>query len=126
MEWITRLLNEVPAVAPYRAQLELLAREHAELKAENARLHDELSWFIPKWDTLDGDAVSTLEYLSRVERGQPQEIASANRVNIQIAETYLLFLVRLNFVHAAEGSDAHFRISGKGRRYLLDRGLLTA
>lgn len=123
---MNRLLKEVPAAAQYRAQLETLVREHAELKAENERLHDELAWFIPKWDTLDGDAVRTLEYLSRVERGYPQEIAGANQVNIQIVETYLLFLVKLNFVHAAEGSDAHFRISGKGRRYLLDRGLLTA
>ena len=123
---MTSLLNEVPAAAPYRAQLETLAREHAELKAENERLHDELSWFIPKWDTLDGDAVRTLEYLSRVERGHAQEIAAANRVNIQIAESYLLFLVKLHHVRAADGSTTHFQILERGRRYLRDRGLLTA
>jgi hypothetical protein len=123
---MTRLLKEVPEAAPYRAQLESLFREHAELKAENERLQDELAWFIPKWDTLDGDAVRTLEYLSRVERGHPQEIAGANQVNIQIVESYLVFLLKLRFVHAVDGSEAHFRISDKGRRYLHDRGLLAA
>lgn len=123
---MTRLLNEVPGAAQYRAQLESLVREHAELKAENVRLHDELSWFIPKWDTIDGDAVRTLEYLSRVECGDAQEISGANRVNIQIAESYLLFLVKLRYVHAAPGSETRFQISDRGRRYLLDRGLLAA
>lgn len=125
MEWINKLLKEVPAAAQYRPQLESLAREHAELKTENAKLHDELAWFIPKWDTLDGDAVCTLEYLSRVERGIPQEIASANQVNIQIAESYLVYLVKGQYAHAADG-DQYFYISDKGRRYLSDRGLLPA
>jgi hypothetical protein len=126
VEWITRLLNEVPGAGQYRAQLESLAREHSELKAENARLHDELAWFIPKWDTLDGDAVRTLEYLSRVECGHPQEIAKANQVNIQIVESYLVFLARWEYVHAADGGELHFNISDKGRRYLHERGLLAA
>lgn len=126
MEWINKMLDDVPAAAPYRAQLESLAREHAELKAENLRLSDELAWFIPKWDTLDGDAVRTLEYLSRVERGQPPEIARANQVNIQIVESYLVYLVKGEFVHSAANGEQHFRISEKGRRYLSDRGLLKA
>lgn len=124
MEWITKMLNDVPATAPYRVQLESLVREHAELKAENMRLSDELDWFIPKWDTLDGDAVRTLEYLSRVEHGQPPEIAAANRVNIQIVESYLIYLVKGRFVHTAANGGQHFQISAKGRRYLMDRGLL--
>ncbi len=126
MEWISRLLDEVPGATPYRAQLESLMREHAELKAENARLHDELAWFIPKWDTLDGDAVRTLEYLSCVERGHPQEIAKANQVNIQIVESYLVFLEQWQYVHAAAGGEPHFNISDKGRRYLRERDLLKA
>ena len=60
MDWITQLLKDAPAAAPYRAQLEELAREHTELRTENARLRDELAWFIPQWETLDGDAVRTL------------------------------------------------------------------
>jgi hypothetical protein len=123
VEWITRLLNEVPAAAQYRAQLETLAREHAELKAENARLNEELETFIPKWDTLDGDAVRTLEYLSRVERGHPREIAAANRVNIQIVESYLGFLEKWQYVRASAGGEPHFNIADKGRRYLRERGL---
>lgn len=126
MEWISRLLDEVPGTTPYRARLESLMREHAELKAENARLHDELAWFIPKWDTLDGDAVRTLEYLSRVERGHPQEIAKANQVNIQIVESYLVFLEQWQYVHAVAGGEPHFNISDKGRRYLRERDLLKA
>lgn len=126
MEWINKMLNEVPATAPYRLQLESLVREHAELKAENTRLSDELAWFIPKWDTLDGDAVRTLEYLSRVERGVPPEIASANQVNIQIVESYLAYLVKGQYVHGAANGGQHFHISEKGRRYLSDRGLLKA
>ncbi len=126
MEWINKMLKEVPAAAQYQQQLESLAREHAALKTENARLHDELAWFIPKWDTLDGDAVRTLEYLSRVERGIPQEIAQSNQVNIQIVESYLQYLIKGQFVHATDNSAQYFHISEKGRRYLRDRGLLPA
>lgn len=121
-----QLLQEVPAAAQYRAQLEALAHEHAELKVENARLQEELAWFIPQWDTLDGDAVRTLEYLSRVARGQPQEIAAANQVNIQIVETYLSYLVKGQYAHAPGDGAPHFTISAKGRRYLRERGLLKS
>lgn len=124
MEWITQLLNDAPAAAPYRARLEQLAREHAELEAENARLRDELAWFIPQWDTLDGDAVRTLEYLSGVERAQPPEIAEANRVNLQIVESYLVYLAKGQYVQATVNGEPHFHISAKGRRYLSERGLL--
>ncbi|MGE0559285.1 MAG: hypothetical protein AB7E73_12135 [Burkholderiales bacterium] len=126
VDWITQLLKDAPAAAPYRAQLETLAREHAELKAENARLKDELAWFIPQWDTLDGDAVRTLEHLSRVERAQPPEIAAVNKVNIQIVESYLVYLAKGEFVHPPLNGEPHFRISAKGRRYLNDRGLPKA
>ena len=124
MDWITQLLKDAPAAAPYRAQLEELAREHTELRTENARLRDELAWFIPQWETLDGDAVRTLEYLSGVEHARPPEIAEANRVNIQIVESYLLFLARGQYVQAQAGGGPHFHISAKGRRYLSERGLL--
>jgi len=124
VDWIYNMMLEVPAVAPYRAQLEALAREHAALTAENARLNDELAWFIPRWDTLDGDAVRTLEYLSRVAHGHPQDIARAHGVNIQIVESYLAFLVKGDYVHRAAAAEAQFRLSAKGRRYLSDRGLL--
>lgn len=126
VEWITQLLQEVPGAAQYRAQLESLAREHAELKVENTRLQDELTWFIPQWDTLDGDAVRTLEYLSRVERAQPPEIAAANQVNIQIVDSYLSYLVRGQYAHAPADRAPQFSISAKGRRYLRERGLLKA
>ncbi len=125
MEWITQLLQEVPAAAQYRAQLESLAREHADLKVKNQWLEEELAWFIPQWDTLDGDAVRTLEYLSRVERALPPEIAAANQVNIQIVDSYLLFLVRGQYAHAPADSAPQFSISAKGRRYLRERGLLN-
>ena len=126
MEWITQLLQEVPAAAQYRAQLESLAREHAALKVENTRLRDELAWFIPQRDTLDGDAVRTLEYLARVERAQPPEIAAANQVNIQIVESYLSYLVQGQYAHVPVGDKLQFNISVKGRRYLRERGLLKA
>lgn len=126
MEWITSLLNDVPAAAQYRAQLEALAREHAALRAENARLNEEIEMFIRKWDTLDGDAVRTLEYLARVERGHPQEIARANQVNIQIVESYLGFLLQLQYVQTSASDEAHFNIADKGRRYLRERGLWPA
>lgn len=126
VDWITQLLKDAPAAAPYRVRLETLAREHAELKAENARLQDELAWFIPQWDTLDGDAVCTLQYLARVEGAQPPEIAAANCVNIQIVETYLAYLAKGQYVQAPANGGSHFNISAKGRRYLGDRGLLQA
>lgn len=123
MEWITQLLKDAPAAAKYRTQLETLAREHAALQAENARLADELAWFIPQWDTLDGDAVRTLEYLSRVEHAEAAEIAAANKVNAQIPETYLAYLAKGRYVQAPTDGGRRYAISAKGRRYLSDRGL---
>ncbi len=116
----------MPAAAPYRAQLESLPREYAALKAENGRLNEQLEMFIRKWDTLDGDAVRALEYLARVERGHPQEIARTNQVNIRIVESYPGFLAQLHYVRVSAADGAHFNISGKGRHYLRGRGLLPA
>jgi predicted nuclease with TOPRIM domain len=119
------LLKEVPAAETYRAKLEALETEVARLRSENDELRTELNRYIDRWETLDGDALETLLYLSRNERGNAVEIARANRVNIQIVETYLKQLVTCQYVHAhVNGDMPHFGIAHKGRWYLSERGLL--
>lgn len=123
---IAQLLKEVPAAQKYRPQLEALEAELDRLKAENARMGAELARFIDRWETLDGDALDTLRYLSRCERGSAAEIAQANRVNIQIVETYLKQLVAGEYVQThANGGSPCFGLAQKGRWYLEERGLLA-
>lgn len=119
------LLKEIPAAEKYRGRLEALEAEVERLAAENAQLKTELARYIDRWETLDGDALETLLYLSRNERGNAVEIAKANKVNIQIVETYLKQLVTCEYVHAhANGEAPHFGLAHKGRWYLEERGLL--
>lgn len=123
MSVVAELMKNVPAAEPYRAALEALERAHAELLAENERLKDQaIEHFTETWETLDGDAVRTLAFLARCERAVPAEVASVNRVHIQIAESYLGFLARQAFVEVLADA-AGYRISVKGRRYLAARGL---
>jgi len=124
---IADLLKEVPEAAKYKTALEKLEQENERLKAENDGLKQELSRVIDRWETLDGDALNALVYLSQNERGNATEIAHAYKVNIQIAETYLKQLVSLQYVHAhANGEAAHYGLAHKGRWYLKERGLLKA
>jgi hypothetical protein len=120
------LLKNVPAAAAYRARLEAMEAELERLQAENAELKTELSRYIDRWETLDGEALNTLLYLACRERGNPLEIADANKVNIQIVETYLRQLVTCQYVHAHDHNEApHYRLADKGRWYLRERGLLN-
>jgi regulator of replication initiation timing len=125
MELIAKLISEVPAAGKYRAELDKLEAENELLKMENAELKKELSQFIDKWETLDGDAVKTLVYLSQRTVAHPGEIAHANAMNFQIVEMYLNFLVTHAYVHPpANGGKSGYDLSHKGRRYLHERGLL--
>lgn len=130
MSVVATLLKQVPASAKFKPKLEALEKELVQLRAENARLQVELAQYIEQWETLDGPQVSALQYLARYERGHAAEIASAITVNIQIAETSLVFLQKCDYVKPAEGGQkpargrkAQFALSAKGARYLRDRGL---
>jgi len=120
---IAKLLREIPAAEKYRAELEAMEQENARLRAENAGLGDDLAQALQDWQTLDHDAVRTLEHLARFERGEPQEIAGANRINIQIVESYLAFLAREQYVVPPRNGEPYYGITHKGRRYLRVRGL---
>ncbi len=125
MGLVAELLNDVPAAAKYRAELEAMEQENERLRAENADLEEELAEYLQQWETLDSDAVRTLEYLSQFERGHPHEIAQACQINIQCVESQLRFLATWQYVHApVNGSEPMFALARKGRRYLSDRGLL--
>lgn len=124
MELIADLLKEIPAAAKYRSGLEAMAKENERLKAENAELQEELAQYIQRWDTLDGDAVKTLVYLSQYERGHASEIAQACQLNLQIVEMYLNNLAAGGYVHAPlNGEEPRHGLAHKGRRYLRERGL---
>ena len=120
------LLGTVPAAAKYRAELETLARENARLHSENTELKNELAQYIEQWETLDGDAVRTLQYLAQGAYASADAIARTHNMNFQIAEMYLHFLVKHAYV-AAPGATAQsgYDLTPKGRRYLRDRGFLT-
>ncbi|MEI7681269.1 MAG: hypothetical protein WCK07_17845, partial [Betaproteobacteria bacterium] len=85
------------------ASVEKLKQKIAALQAENAELKIELEQYIEKWETLDGDAVKALIYLSRNKGGAAKDIAKANGANIQIADHYLKFLNDNHYVRAASG-----------------------
>jgi regulator of replication initiation timing len=123
MEWMEELLGAAPAAAKYRAELEQMAGENARLKAENAGLKSELAQYIEQWETLDGDAVRTLQYLARDAFESADAIARTHNMNFQIAEMYLQFLVKHAYV-ATPAAGAGYDLTAKGRRYLLQRGLL--
>jgi len=121
---IADLIRKIPAAAKYRAALEAMERENVQLKAENDDLKQELAQYLQQWETLDGDAVTTLVYLSQYERGHSHEIAATTKVNPQTVEAYLKFLAQHAYVHPPADGEAGFGIAHKGRRYLRERGLL--
>lgn len=123
---IDDLIRNIPAAAKYRAALEALEREIVQLRVQNEELKRELAQYTERWETLDGDAVTALLYLSQYERGHPHEIAAATKVNAQITESYLRFLALHAYVHSPANGDAGYGISHKGRHYLHERGLLKA
>ena len=126
MNWMEELFAAAPAAVKYRAELEKMARENVRLQAENAELKTELAQYIEQWETLDGDAVRTLQYLAQDAFESAEAIARTHNMNFQIAEMYLQFLVTHAYVHPpAPGGKAGYGLSHKGRRYLRDRAFLT-
>jgi predicted transcriptional regulator len=104
--------------------VEKLKQKIVLLEAENSELKIELEQYIEKWETLDGDAVKVLIYLSRHKTCAAKEVARANGVNVQIADSYLKFLADHHYVRAPGGSGRSYVIAHKGVRYLEERGLL--
>jgi regulator of replication initiation timing len=125
MDWMEDLMRNVPAASPFRAQLEKMAAEHARLSQENTDLKIQLSRHIEQWETLDGDAVKTLQHLAGEAFENADAIARAHKMNFQITDSYLKFLVRHAYV-VAPGASAQksYGLTSKGRRYLQERGLL--
>lgn len=122
---IADLLNEIPAAAKYQSGLDAIEKENQRLIAENAELKEELAHYSQSWNTLDGDAVKTLVYLSQHEHGHAPEIAHAYQMNLQIVEMYLGVLARDDYIHAPlNGAEIRYGIAHKGKRYLRERGLL--
>ena len=125
MGLIAEIVREFPALAKHQAALETMERDNVRLAAENAELKVELAQYIEKWETLDGDAVTTLRYLAQAEYDNAGAIAQAHDMNIQIAELYLQFLVTQAYVAApAAGEKSVYCLTHKGRRYLFERGFL--
>ena len=126
MSVVATLLKQVPAAAKFKSKLEALEHERVALRAENARLQEDLAQYINQWETLDGPQVNTLQYLAAHTSGHAADIAKAIAVNIQIAETSLVFLQKCAYVNddkATRGRKARFCLSAKGVRYLRERGL---
>jgi len=130
---VTTLLKQVPAAAKFAPRLAALEKELLQLRAENARLREELAQYIEQWETLDGPQVGVLQYLALNAPGHATEIADAISINVQIAETSLVFLQKYAYVDAstpvvqkgkpARGRKQRYTLSPKGVRYLRERGL---
>ena len=137
---VTTLLKQVPAAAKFKSKLEALDHEVSQLRAENARLREDLAQYINQWETLDGPQVSVMQYLAAHAQGHAKSIAKTIGVNIQIAETGLVFMVKCGYVHevnmvhgvkaartapavSSAGKAATYALTPKGVRYLRDRGL---
>jgi hypothetical protein len=127
---VATLLKQVPAAAKFKSKLQAMEDELAQLRADNARLQQALAQYIEQWETLDGPQVSTLQFLAVNTNGHAAQIAKAISVNIQIAETSLVFLHKCAYIEAAaahvkplRGETPTFCLSAKGTRYLHSRGL---
>ena len=130
---VATLLKQVPAAAKFKPKLEALETELLQLRAENARLQEGLAQTIEQWETLDGPQVNALQYLAAHTHGHAAEIAQAISVNIQIAETSLVYLLKCAYVNTVKavaaggksvcGRKPQFCLSAKGARYLRERGL---
>jgi predicted transcriptional regulator len=120
----TRRASQSAARPRQDANVEKLKQKIATLEAENAGLKREIEQYLEKWETLDGDAVNALIYLSRHETALPKEVAKGNGVNLQIADSYLKFLSRHDYVRAPATAGKPYSILHKGVRYLEERGLL--
>jgi hypothetical protein len=110
--------------------LQKLQKEVVRLRAENARLNDELAQYVEQWETLDGPQVGTLIYLCERDHGIAPDIAHDLDVNIQIVESSLVFLEKCRYIvqaagvaKSARGKKQRFRLAPKGVRYLKSRGL---
>jgi len=110
--------------------LQKLQKEVTRLRAENARLTDELAQYVEQWETLDGPQVSTLIYLCQRDHGIAPDIARDLDANIQIVESSLVFLEKCQYIvqaasgaKSARGKKQRFRLAPKGVRYLKSRGL---
>jgi hypothetical protein len=119
-----RRATKKPAQPRQHANVDKLTQKIAALEEENAELKSELEQYIEKWETLDGDAVKALRYLSRHKTALPKEVAKGNGVNLQIADSYLRFLSHHSYVRAPGASGKPYTILHKGIRYLEERGLL--
>ena len=132
---VATLLKQVPAAAKFKSKLEALETELLQLRADNARLEEDIAQTINQWETLDGPQVNALQYLAAHQRGHAAEIAIAIAVNIQIAETSLVYLLTCGYVKAvapaqstkstkaAKGKKTPFCVTPKAARYLRERGL---
>ncbi len=113
-----------PTRSGSNAVVEKLKQKIALLESENDGLKTELEHYIHKWETLDGDAVKALIHVSRHKTTLPREVAKANGVNPQIADSYLKFLMQNHYVRAPAAAGKPYTILHKGVRYLQERGLL--
>lgn len=130
MSVVATLLKQVPAAAKFKSKLVALEKELAQLRGENAQLREDLAQYINQWETLDGPQVDALQYLAAHGNGHAADIAKTVAVNIQIAETSLLFLQKYDYVSvaaaggkSARGKKTQYALSPKGTRYLRERGL---
>ena len=138
MGWIADLLKEIPSAARYKAELEELEREHAEAKAEVARLQlrvadleSQLRSLTPapgRATTLDPTQQQLLVYVGKNAGATSDAIARACDLNVEVANFHLQELQSAGLAGCTLRVGARFHpwhLMHEGRRYLVTNNLLA-
>ena len=134
MGWIADLLKEVPTAAKYKADLETMERENAQLKAANAALRSEVERLRATGhssssvlNNLSQAAESVLVYVAEHEESSASQIAYATGLGKNEVEMHLEDLLDTKQVNAryTMGREPEYYLEQAGRRYLHARGKLA-
>jgi DNA-binding transcriptional ArsR family regulator len=144
MGWIADLLKEIPSAARYKAELEAMERENAELnsqiqlcqtEAENLRQEiqrrdDIIQKYESHKNLLDEPKLKILKLLFKKSKLQTQQVAQALSMELQIAEFHLTDLRKSKKVKQEAlpsntiKTPIGWSLDQEGNRYLLENKLV--
>lgn len=143
MGWIADLLKEIPSAARYKAELEEMERENAQLKqkvssleTDNDNLRQEIQRrddIIQKYEShknlLDEPKLEILKLLLKKPKLQTEQVAQALSMELQIVELHLTDLRKAKKVKQEAlpsntiKSPIGWVLDQEGTRYLLENKL---
>ena len=133
MGWIADLLKEIPSAARYKAELELMEKENASLKADNSRLKADLESSRKELVARTAPAAALPDTKEKIlvlvahhENATASRISGALSVSKGIVDLHLEDLRRAKFIETryTMGEEPEHYVEQDGRRYLHGKGLL--